>query len=109
MPITTRCSCGARFAAPDKLAGRAVKCPKCSQPVRVQAADQPAAGVATDPIGVKCQCGKALRVPGKFAGKSVKCPACGEALAVPVRIGPQPPRANRPPRTAWPGCWTRRT
>ncbi len=83
MPITTRCSCGARFAAPDKLAGRAVKCPKCSQPVRVQAADQPAAGVATDPIGVKCQCGKALKVPGKFAGKSVKCPACGKALAVP--------------------------
>ncbi|MCA9171397.1 MAG: hypothetical protein KDB23_27195 [Planctomycetales bacterium] len=41
MPIKTVCSCGAAFAAPDKYAGRQVKCPKCSEPVRV-----PAAGAA---------------------------------------------------------------
>jgi hypothetical protein len=82
MPITTRCSCGARFAAPDKLAGRRVKCPKCSQPVLVESTDRPTA--ASAPVAVKCQCGKVLKVPGKLVGKSIKCPTCGEAVRVPL-------------------------
>lgn len=50
MPIKTVCSCGAAFAAPDKLAGRQVKCPKCSQPVGVPAAEAtPTTGTANSP------------------------------------------------------------
>jgi len=46
MPISASCpSCGAKINAPDNLAGRSVKCPKCANPFTV-----PAAGAAADAI-----------------------------------------------------------
>lgn len=41
MPIKVTCQCGKSFAAKDELAGKAVKCPNCQQPLRI-----PAAGIA---------------------------------------------------------------
>lgn len=38
MSIKVKCSCGASFAAKDSLAGKRVKCPKCSQPISIPAA-----------------------------------------------------------------------
>jgi hypothetical protein len=38
MPIPVACQCGAKFAAKDELAGKAVKCPKCGQPLKIPAA-----------------------------------------------------------------------
>ena len=39
MPIKVKCgSCSAQFKAKDELAGRRVKCPKCQNPVVIQAA-----------------------------------------------------------------------
>ena len=35
MPIKVACRCGQSFAAPDNLAGKTVKCPKCSGPLAV--------------------------------------------------------------------------
>lgn len=35
MPIQFACRCGQRLAVKDELAGRAVKCPKCGQPIQV--------------------------------------------------------------------------
>ena len=35
MPIKVTCQCGSSFAARDELAGRAVKCPNCDQPIRI--------------------------------------------------------------------------
>jgi hypothetical protein len=46
MPIRVQCTCGAAFAAKDELAGRAVKCPKCQQPLKIPAAGAPAAAAA---------------------------------------------------------------
>ena len=46
MPITVSCQCGAKFAAKDELAGKAVKCPKCSQPLRIPSAETPAVPAA---------------------------------------------------------------
>lgn len=97
MPIPTRCSCGAQFAAPDKLAGRRVKCPRCSEPVQVPSAAGEDSGArggvsSVSAIGIKCACGKSLKVPAKLAGKTVKCPGCGSALPV--------PRPVRTPATA---------
>jgi len=44
MPIKVKCgSCSARFKAKDELAGRRVKCPKCQQPVVIEAAAAPVA------------------------------------------------------------------
>ena len=63
MPIKTVCSCGAAFAAPDKFAGRQVKCPKCSQPVRV-----PADGAAPAQAGAKAA-GKGSPAAGAAQGK----------------------------------------
>jgi hypothetical protein len=45
MPIVTTCSCGFKFKAPDKLAGRKARCPKCSEIVQIPAAGTgPASG-----------------------------------------------------------------
>ena len=35
--IRVKCACGAAIAAPSRLAGKRVKCPKCSQPVALPA------------------------------------------------------------------------
>ncbi|MBV8879192.1 MAG: hypothetical protein JO332_04460, partial [Planctomycetaceae bacterium] len=40
MPKVT-CDCGARLTAPDTLAGKLVKCPKCAGPVLVPAVAEP--------------------------------------------------------------------
>ncbi len=37
MPIAVPCACGTTLRAPDKLAGKSVKCPKCSGIVKVPA------------------------------------------------------------------------
>lgn len=44
MPITIKCTCGKALRVKDELAGKAVKCPGCGQPVRVPGG--PAAGSA---------------------------------------------------------------
>jgi hypothetical protein len=38
MPIKVTCQCGKSFAVKDELAGKAVKCPNCQQPLRIPAA-----------------------------------------------------------------------
>jgi len=41
MPIGVQCSgCGGKFRAPDALAGKRVKCPKCSALIEVSRADE---------------------------------------------------------------------
>ncbi|HEX5102963.1 MAG TPA: hypothetical protein VFV87_04090 [Pirellulaceae bacterium] len=53
MPIKVTCQCGKSFAAKDELAGRAVKCPNCQQPLRIpspQAAGAPAAQNLAAPL-----------------------------------------------------------
>jgi hypothetical protein len=48
MPIKVTCQCGKSFAAKDELAGRAVKCPNCQQPLRIPGAPAaaPVGGIA---------------------------------------------------------------
>ncbi len=43
MPISVVCQCGAKLNAKDEWAGKTLKCPKCSQPVKVPAAGTAAA------------------------------------------------------------------
>lgn len=43
MPISVVCQCGAKLNAKDEWAGKTLKCPKCSQPVKVPAAGAAAA------------------------------------------------------------------
>ena len=75
MPIAVACQCGAKFAAKDELAGKTVKCPKCSQPLVIAAA---APGVPTaakwpgDPLIAKL-----FDEVGLTASKTgFRCPKC---------------------------------
>jgi hypothetical protein len=38
MAIAVRCECGKKFSAPEKLAGKRVKCPGCGGPIAIPAA-----------------------------------------------------------------------
>lgn len=38
MPSTVTCACGQKLKAPDNLAGKMVKCPKCKQPLKIPSA-----------------------------------------------------------------------
>jgi ssDNA-binding Zn-finger/Zn-ribbon topoisomerase 1 len=93
MPIKVTCQCGKSFTAKDELAGKAVKCPNCQQPLRIPAtssgapaaakpapAARPAAPQPVQPapsgqsdvfddIGLKLQ-----------SEGTRPCPGCGEAL-----------------------------
>jgi hypothetical protein len=71
MPVRVSCECGQILNAPDSLAGKAVKCPKCQKAIRVPAAgtstgsptkSAPAAGAAV-PSGVPTT----QSAPGKSA------------------------------------------
>lgn len=48
MPIAVGCQCGQRFAAPDHLAGKQVKCPKCGSPLSIPSGN-PAATAPPQP------------------------------------------------------------
>lgn len=77
MPIEVTCQCGKRLKAKDELAGRAVKCPSCQQPLQIPARQPaaPAAPVANsafadlfDDVGISHQTGPV-------------CPACNAGVA----------------------------
>ena len=94
MPIRVKCSCGKQFGAAEKHAGKKVKCPACSQPVVIPAANahasakEPSAGnaKASTPakMAVKCACGHVVSAKASLAGKTVKCPGCMKPLKIPL-------------------------
>lgn len=89
MPIAVACQCGAKFAAKDELAGKAVKCPKCSQPLRIPAAEgaaKPSAAAKTPTKAPEPPVDNSVsNILDEFGiGKTVvgnKCPSCQAAMA----------------------------
>ncbi|MCB9872587.1 MAG: zinc ribbon domain-containing protein [Planctomycetaceae bacterium] len=84
MPIKVVCKCGASFAAKDELAGRAVSCPKCKQPLRIPApaaAPQPAASGMDDlfdEVGISAKKGASCpKCHAELKPNAVLCVACG--------------------------------
>ena len=91
MPIKIACQCGQGFQAPDNLAGKKVRCPKCGNPLSIPAANrQPSAGQrpagATaigsllDDIGVESTPAGGKRCPNcnaVMAGHAIFCVECG--------------------------------
>lgn len=77
MPIKVTCACGQSFAAKDELAGRTVKCPKCSRPLAIPAVG--AAGVVP-----------AQLVPQQPAAAAAAAPAPGGGLFDEVGITAAP-------------------
>ncbi len=74
MPIKVVCQCGASFAAKDELAGKAVRCPKCKQPLKIPA---PAAARTVAPAG---GLDDLFDEAGIAAKKGPSCPKCNAEL-----------------------------
>lgn len=72
MPIAVTCRCGNALSAPDNLAGKAVKCPKCGQPLSIpkpQITQNSWIADMLDDLGVD-----------KPPENSVPCPGCSELI-----------------------------
>ncbi len=89
MPVVASCQCGAKFAAQDHLAGKTVRCPKCSQPLQIPSANassplaqtpapQPRVKppAATAPAAPAANVGGILDELGVTAVTGVRCPQC---------------------------------
>ncbi|MCP4816828.1 MAG: hypothetical protein GY888_30315 [Planctomycetaceae bacterium] len=91
MPIKISCRCGQRFQAPEKLAGKKVRCPKCGDPLVIPTAGSPGTarqatpaandmGSLLDEIGVESTPTGGKRCPQcntTLAGQAVFCVGCG--------------------------------
>lgn len=84
MPIRVACQCGKAFAAPDNLAGKAVKCPGCGQPLRIPggaAAPAPARPAAPQPAPLSGGLADLLDEAGIAQHAGPRCPQCEAPLA----------------------------
>ena len=84
MPIEHACTCGAKLKVKDELAGKKIKCPKCSQ---VSTVAEPT--IQTEMIPVRCQCGKSYQAKISMSGKSFKCSGCEKMVTIPNRNQPK--------------------
>src|SRR5271157_2951729 len=84
MPIAVKCPCGVALKAPDNLAGKAIKCPKCQAVVKI-----PAAGAAAAPAAPQPRAG--------LASAAVKQAPGAATAKAPVKKAPGPATAKAPP------------
>jgi hypothetical protein len=85
MPIKVACQCGASFAAKDELAGKAVRCPKCKQPLKIPSPKAPVAPASTgvmddlfDEVGIEAKKGAACpQCQAELMPNAIICVACG--------------------------------
>ncbi len=84
-------NCNNSIGAPDKYAGKRVRCPKCQEPTRVpeSAVESPAEKPAL--IKFRCPgCNQKIGLSLEYAGKRVKCAKCEKILRVPQPAGKAP-------------------
>ena len=80
--------CNKSIGAPDKYAGKRVRCPKCQEPTRVpeSAVESPAEKPAL--IKFRCPgCNQKIGLGLEYAGKRVRCAKCEKILRVPQPAG----------------------
>ncbi len=77
MPIRVKCQCQQQFDAPDHLAGKTVKCPKCASPIRIP---NPTASTRTAPTPPSLMAGLLDEV-GVKQRVATGCPGCGAGYA----------------------------
>lgn len=102
MPFAVVCPNGHKLKAPEHLANKQLRCPKCQaavgvprRPAQGGAVGQPApqAGVGNKgtSIRVSCpHCGKSLRLASaRVVGQEKQCPSCRQAFVVQHPVGPR--------------------
>jgi DNA-directed RNA polymerase subunit M/transcription elongation factor TFIIS len=86
MAISISCkNCGRVIYARSKMAGKALPCSGCGQPIPVPVLHVPAnsSSAGEKPAAIGCpQCGSRLILVRQFHGKNVRCNNCGVVLAV---------------------------
>ncbi|TWT69214.1 hypothetical protein [Crateriforma conspicua] len=74
MPIRLKCSCGKVLSVKDEMAGKAVKCPACSKPIRVP---KPKAAAAPAAPQAQSELDDLFSEEGFDRVVAAACPACG--------------------------------
>ena len=85
MPIKVACKCGASFAAKDELAGKAVRCPKCKQPLKIPTPAATPVSAMThglddlfDEAGISAKKGPSCpKCNAELKPNAIMCVACG--------------------------------
>ena len=91
MTIAVACQCGQKFAAPDHLAGKTVKCPKCAQPLKIPAQSSAPKSGKPASHGKPASTSKAPapstaheelfdEIGLTHRGEGMECPSCGHML-----------------------------
>lgn len=79
--ISATCSCGQRLVAKRSMAGKMVRCPRCSTPLALPGPVK---------IDTSCQhCGQRFMADEDLGGKVVKCPMCTRPITVATPGGSQ--------------------
>jgi serine/threonine protein kinase len=79
--ISATCTCGQRLVAKKQMAGKTVRCPRCSNPLALPGPVK---------IEASCRhCGQQFMADEDLAGKVVKCPMCTRPITVIVPGGSQ--------------------
>lgn len=101
MPVRSTCSCGHTLSVPGQYAGKAVRCPRCGQTVKIPGSASPPPATGSKParpvasqdspveryIRFACTCGRRFKAPAIHAGRSGTCPRCGARVVVPRNPG----------------------
>lgn len=89
-------NCNHRIGAPDKYAGKRVRCPKCGAAITVsEPAPKPDAQKAPI-IKFRCpKCNQKIGVKPDHAGKRVRCAKCKSPLIVPQAPAKPPPASEK--------------
>jgi hypothetical protein len=80
MSIKVACFCGATFAAPDELAGKKVKCPKCGRSFVVPGAGTPSASAPATPAAAPAKAQavrRCVQCNAAMSADAVLCVECG--------------------------------
>jgi len=87
-------NCNHKIGAPEKYAGKRVRCPKCKAPTRVPESIEKTDAKKSDLIKFRCpNCEQKIGLTPDYAGKRVRCAKCKNFLRVPLSPGqPERPR-----------------
>lgn len=92
--IKFTCSnCNHKISAPERYAGKRVRCPKCKVPIRVPESPQKTDAQKQNLIKFRCpKCNQKIGVTPDYAGKRVRCAKCKN----PLRVPQAPSQVERP-------------